>query len=106
LQLAGKRRWIFLCELVPRFLEALSGQCVGFSASIDVYVQVSEPTIRSKPIAKGRLADARGTEQKVVHAGPIRLPRAQSSRQAEFGGRGMSFNICRGTLGSLEMLAA
>ena len=27
--------------------------------------------------------------------------RAQSSRLAEFGGRGMSFNICRGTLGSL-----
>jgi hypothetical protein len=26
--------------------------------------------------------------------------RAQSSRLAEFGGRGMSFNICRGTLGS------
>jgi hypothetical protein len=25
--------------------------------------------------------------------------RAQSSRLAEFGGRGMSFNICRGTLG-------
>ena len=31
---------------------------------------------------------------------------AQSSRLAEFGGRGMSFNICRGTLGSLAMLAA
>jgi hypothetical protein len=30
----------------------------------------------------------------------------QSSRLAEFGGRGMSFNICRGTLGSLAMLAA
>ena len=28
---------------------------------------------------------------------------AQSSRLAEFGGRGMSFNICRGTLGSLAM---
>jgi hypothetical protein len=26
---------------------------------------------------------------------------AQSSRLAVFGGRGMSFNICRGTLGSL-----
>jgi hypothetical protein len=30
----------------------------------------------------------------------------QSSRLAEFGGLGMSFNICRGTLGSLAMLAA
>ena len=30
-------------------------------------------------------------------------PRAQSSRLAVFGGRGMSFNICRGTLGSLAM---
>jgi hypothetical protein len=30
----------------------------------------------------------------------------QSSRLAEFGGHGMSFNICRGTLGSLAMLAA
>jgi hypothetical protein len=27
--------------------------------------------------------------------------RAQSSRLAEFGSLGMSFNICRGTLGSL-----
>jgi hypothetical protein len=33
-------------------------------------------------------------------------PRAQSSRPAEFGGRGMSFNICRGTLGSLAMFTA
>jgi hypothetical protein len=32
----------------------------------------------------------------------IRL-RTQSSRLAVFGGRGMSFNICRGTLGSLAM---
>jgi hypothetical protein len=32
--------------------------------------------------------------------------RAQSSRLAEFGGRGMSFNICRGTLGSLAMFTA
>jgi hypothetical protein len=31
--------------------------------------------------------------------------RPQSSRLAEFGGRGMSFNICRGTLGSLAMFA-
>jgi hypothetical protein len=31
---------------------------------------------------------------------------AQSSRLAEFGGLGMSFNICRGTLGSLAMFAA
>jgi hypothetical protein len=31
---------------------------------------------------------------------------AQSSRLAEFGGLGMSFNICRGTLGSLAMLTA
>jgi hypothetical protein len=31
------------------------------------------------------------------------LSGAQSSRLAEFGGRGMSFNICRGTLGSLAM---
>jgi hypothetical protein len=30
-------------------------------------------------------------------------PRPQSSRLAEFGGRGMSFKICRGTLGSLAM---
>jgi hypothetical protein len=29
-------------------------------------------------------------------------PRAQSSRLALFGGRGMSFNICRGTLGKLS----
>jgi hypothetical protein len=27
-------------------------------------------------------------------------------RRAEFGGRGMSFNICSGTLGSLAMFAA
>jgi hypothetical protein len=33
-------------------------------------------------------------------------PRAQSSRLAVFGGRGMSFNICRGTLGSLAMFTA
>jgi hypothetical protein len=32
--------------------------------------------------------------------------RVQSTRLAEFGGRGMSFNICRGTLGSLAMLTA
>jgi hypothetical protein len=31
---------------------------------------------------------------------------AQSSRLAEFGGLGMSFNICRGTLGSLAMFTA
>jgi hypothetical protein len=30
----------------------------------------------------------------------------QSSRLAEFGGLGMSFNICRGTLGSLVMFTA
>jgi hypothetical protein len=30
----------------------------------------------------------------------------QSSRLAEFGGRGMSFKICRGTLGSLAMFTA
>jgi hypothetical protein len=33
------------------------------------------------------------------------LPGTQSSRLAEFGGRGMSFNICRRTLGSLAMSA-
>jgi len=32
--------------------------------------------------------------------------RTQSSRLAVFGGRGMSCNICRGTLGRLAMLAA
>ena len=32
--------------------------------------------------------------------------RPQSSRLAEFGGLGMSFNICRGTLGSLAMFTA
>jgi len=31
---------------------------------------------------------------------------AQSSRLAEYGGRGMSFKICRGTLGSLAMFTA
>jgi hypothetical protein len=31
---------------------------------------------------------------------------AQSSRLAEVGGLGMSFNICRGTLGSLAMFTA
>ena len=31
---------------------------------------------------------------------------AHSSRLAEFGGRGMSFNICRGILGSLAMFTA
>jgi hypothetical protein len=30
----------------------------------------------------------------------------QSSRLAEFGGLGMSFNICRGTLGSLAIFTA
>jgi hypothetical protein len=30
----------------------------------------------------------------------------KSSRLPELGGRGMSFNICRGTLGSLAMLVA
>jgi hypothetical protein len=30
----------------------------------------------------------------------------QSSRLAGFGGLGMSFNICRGTLGSLAMFTA
>jgi len=34
------------------------------------------------------------------------LPGTQSSRLAVFGGRGMSFNICRGTLGSLAMFTA
>jgi hypothetical protein len=34
------------------------------------------------------------------------ISRAQSSWLAEFGGRGMSFNICRGTLGSLAMFTA
>ena len=33
-------------------------------------------------------------------------PRTQSSRLAEFGGLGISFNICRGTLGSLAMFTA
>jgi hypothetical protein len=32
--------------------------------------------------------------------------RAQSSRLAGFGGRGMSFNICRGALGSLAIFTA
>jgi hypothetical protein len=32
-----------------------------------------------------------------------RKTRPQSSRLIEFGGRGMSFNICRGTFGSLAM---
>jgi hypothetical protein len=31
---------------------------------------------------------------------------AQSSRPAEFGGLGKSFNICRGALGSLAMFTA
>jgi hypothetical protein len=31
---------------------------------------------------------------------------AQSSRLAEFGGLGMTFNICRGTLGSSAMFTA
>jgi len=31
---------------------------------------------------------------------------AQSSRLAEFGGRGISFNVCRGTFGSLAMFPA
>jgi hypothetical protein len=35
---------------------------------------------------------------------PARRP--QSSRLAEFGGREMSFNICRGTLGSLALFTA
>jgi hypothetical protein len=34
------------------------------------------------------------------------LSGTQSSRLAEFGGRGMSFKICRGTLGSLAMFTA
>src|SRR5271168_343010 len=34
------------------------------------------------------------------------LPGAQSSWPAECGGLGMSFNICRGTIGSLAMLIA
>ena len=34
---------------------------------------------------------------------PRRFSRAQSSRLAVFGGLGMSFNICRGTLGSLAI---
>ena len=33
-------------------------------------------------------------------------PRAQSSRLAELGGRAMSFNSCRGTLGSFAMWTA
>jgi hypothetical protein len=36
----------------------------------------------------------------------IKVAAAQSSRLAEFGGRGMSFNICHGTLGSLAMFTA
>jgi hypothetical protein len=45
----------------------------------------------------------------LVPASPLpglHLPGAQSSRLAVFGGRGMSFNICRGTLGSLAMFTA
>jgi hypothetical protein len=34
------------------------------------------------------------------------VPSAQSSRLAEFGGLGMSFNMCFGTLGSLAMFTA
>ena len=37
---------------------------------------------------------------------PADTAAAQSSRLAEFGGQGMSFNICRGTLGSLAMFTA
>jgi hypothetical protein len=37
---------------------------------------------------------------------PARVPDSQSSRLAVFGGRGMSFNIARGTLGSLAMFTA
>jgi len=36
----------------------------------------------------------------------IKVAAAQSSRLAELDGRGMSFNICRGTLGSLAMFTA
>jgi hypothetical protein len=47
------------------------------------------------------------TKAPCVHSMEVSIAQpAKSSRLAEFGGRGMSFNICRGTLGSLAMLTA
>jgi hypothetical protein len=45
------------------------------------------------------------TRSQVAHIG-LPFPRAQSSRLAVLGGRKMSFNVCRGTLGSLAMFTA
>jgi hypothetical protein len=42
--------------------------------------------------------DKRGYLDSCIHGSTL-----QSSRLTEFGGLGMSFNICRGTLGSLAM---
>ncbi len=54
-----------------------------------------------KPIAE------QTTKAPCVHSKDVSIAQpAQSSRLAVFGGLGMSFKICRGTLGSLAMFTA
>ena len=55
----------------------------------------------SRPLARVLVASASG-----LFSDARTLILAQSSRLAEFGGLGISFNICRGTLGSLAMFTA
>jgi hypothetical protein len=58
------------------------------------------------PPARPRLGLATAGRSSFHLRGPAVPFQAQSSRLAEFGGLGMSFNICRGTLGSLAMFTA
>jgi hypothetical protein len=51
-------------------------------------------------------ADVSAHDNTTINAAVSPALLAQSSRLAEFGGLGTSFNICRGTLGSLAMFTA
>jgi hypothetical protein len=85
------------------------------SARSKFIIQIRK-SARSKFITTGRLAPQLQTSEFCcAYKDPSRprwglfslmLPRPQSSRLAEFGGRGISFKICRGTLGSLAMFTA
>jgi hypothetical protein len=57
----------------------------------------SHPKLALAPF--GRDDDPKAVNKSICHVGFLSFE-AQSSRLAVFGGRGMSFNICRGTLGS------
>jgi hypothetical protein len=55
-------------------------------------------------VPRASCSHRRAINRKILTSMPCWFPKAaRSSRLAEFGNRGMSFNICRGTLGSLAM---